>query len=446
MTEMGLSLGRYVCVRRGRDGSDRVLMVVPPRLRPIGWPASIRLPQVGEFRGRLADPRFLARVVADAQHLNRRLDVRRLQDASAAANDRSMQTLAEKYFAWERFKRLSASRQYRNRRNVLNIVEWARARGNPDVTTLTRADVHDHLDQYPLDSATRFDLRSLWNMLFRTAIHQNWIQESPLERGDWNTPEPQPVRVWTTADVTAFSAMAARMGHPALGAMIELMFAVGQRPGDMRALRWGRDYNGQRMRFRQSKTRSAVNIPVDARLRKVIESVRVAGSEYLFSDSDTGGPFTAAKLSQQFTEVRHALTQDGEEKLLLRTLRHSCVCNLFKCGLNINEIAGITGHLLARVHHILERYFPDRYGAAASGMRKAFLAQGGRADEFGDMDEVVPLDWAEDEKRRATYIMPRMTERNFERQLAAKTGQNLRTFSYPPGLIDSLGQSDGELA
>lgn len=417
-------LGRYVCVRAGRDGNDRVLMVVPARLRPPKWPRSIRLPQVGTRTGSLSDPRFRARVHADAQRLNRRLDLERALAFSAASADRSLARLADLYFSSAKYRQLSDSRKYRNRRSVLQILEWSSSRGNPKVTELVQGDVDEFLDRFELGSATRFDMRSVWNVLFWIAHRHRWIQESPLERGNWDTPVPAPVRIWQKDDVARYVAMSDLRGYPTLGVMIALMFETGQRCGDVRKLEWGRDYNGQWLNFKQSKTNKHVNIPIPEWLRQRIAAVRLDGSDFLFNHPRTGKGFSAAQLEYAFSDVRDSCAQDGEEKLLIRSLRHSCVCKLFSSGLPITEIAGITGHLLARVHTILERYFPDRAGAGANGMVRAFEADGHDPAAFGSLDAPKPKDWTEQSSRRKKYISPQLTERNFHRMIAAKTGQD----------------------
>lgn len=68
-----LILGRYVTLRRRRDGRVRAYFQVPAHVRPVGWPSAIRLPADGPISGDLADPSFVAWVRGDAASLNAKL-------------------------------------------------------------------------------------------------------------------------------------------------------------------------------------------------------------------------------------------------------------------------------------------------------------------------------------------------------------------------------------
>jgi len=322
------------------------------------------------------------------------------------------------------FKTLSASRQYRNQRSVTKILEWSASRGHPAVDGLSAFDMDDFLSQYANRPATRFDMRSMWNMLFDTAIYARWIKESPLPKGKWKTPKPREVAVWTSEDVQRYADQAKRMRQPGLAALIVTMMEIGQRLGDMRTAQWGREFLGDRFVIRQSKTGKLVNIPVPQWLRDLLLSVRIDGSPFVFNDFDKQTGFTPYRLMTRFEEVRHALSQDGDKKLELRVLRHSCVCRLMEAGLSAAEIAGITGHLLARVHSILERYYPDRWGMAQRGMMRAHIAGGADPESFGQLKPLPIQDWLGDSARSQIYESPQYTERNVERLLAAKTGQH----------------------
>lgn len=73
MPSVKLELGRYVTLRPRKDGTVRVLMEVPPRLRPSGWSAAIPLPVEGARTGNLFDLGELDRIRTDAAKLYARL-------------------------------------------------------------------------------------------------------------------------------------------------------------------------------------------------------------------------------------------------------------------------------------------------------------------------------------------------------------------------------------
>ena len=419
-----MHLGRFICVHPKKRGGHRVTMVVPARLRPEGWPSCIRLPEIGGKTGTLDDPKFKNRILKDVQRLNSCLDERRNLEMLRLAPDKSLPKLAEIYFNRDRYLQLSESRQYRNRRSVMKILEWSASRGHPDVPSLTALDVDDFLSNYARCSATRFDMRSVWNVLFAAAIYAGWVKDSPMPRGNWETPKPVQLRVWKQEDVDRYAAMARQMGQPGLAAMMITIMKIGQRMGDMRTAQWGREYFGDRFVIKQSKTGQLVNIPIPAPLREELASVRLNSSPYVFNDFDKRSGFTDSRLTQRFMEIRHALTVEGEQVLQLRGLRHACVCSLMEAGLHTAQIAGITGHRLARVHSILERYYPDRWGMAESGMRRAFAASGYDPEAFGEVRPMTALDWDGDPKRMARHVVPEYTEANVERLLAVQSGQH----------------------
>ena len=67
------SLGRYVVLKARADGTHRVLFIVPPTLRPTGWPATIPLPLDGPYVGDLSDADEVGRIRTDAMKLYRDL-------------------------------------------------------------------------------------------------------------------------------------------------------------------------------------------------------------------------------------------------------------------------------------------------------------------------------------------------------------------------------------
>lgn len=382
-------LGRFVCVRPKKDGTHRVMMVVPKDLRPSDWPASIRLPEIGHSYGRLSDQKFRNAVIADADRLNRRLDERRRWEAVANCQGRSknLVELARIYQNSERFRALSPARQTKNLKSLGWILQWSEGRGHPEVASITESTVVDFLDGYSSKPSTRYDLRALWSVLLRMAKAERWIAEIPLQRGGWRIERQSEAILWTEDDVEQYAAMARRMNEPGLAAMLVVMMRTGQRLGDMRTARWMEEYQGGRFVLSQHKTRSKVNIPVPADLQAIIESVRSPYSDAVFPSGRTGQAFGDQEVKARFNEVREALTHEGGRRLTMNMLRHSAVCALIEANVHTMQIAAITGHLLARVHVILERYAPDRPGLAEQGMMKAHISRGGKAEDFASVEQ-----------------------------------------------------------
>jgi hypothetical protein len=414
-------------------------MVVPARLRPEGWPKSIRLPEYEPKLGSLDDPRFLQRVRADARRLNERLDQRRRQQELRSYPDRSLPALAEKYLSSPDYLKLSESRKYRNKRNIRRIIEWSSSRGHPGVETITRDLIDDHLSRYAIGSAVRYDMRAAWSILFSYAVSIRWVAQRPI-RGNWFTPQPEKVRLWTDEDAALYATAARKMRQPGLAALIISMLWIGQRLGDMRQAKWGSNFTGDRLIVKQSKTQKPVNIPIPNFLRELWNEVRLEGSAFLFNDADTGTGFTVAHLHQRFDEVRHHLSEDGEEKFLLRGLRHSCVCRMMAAGVPTESIAAVTGHSIKTAHAILERYYVDRTGLAHKAMMDVFKAKGHAPEDFGHVSPTPA--WSAEDERRRLYTRPEFTLANFERLYAAMTGQHRHGYTNWLAALPLFGDAD----
>jgi integrase len=424
--------GRYVRIRKSKGGTCRAYFIVPAAFRPEGWPSVISIPEIGQRSGRLDDARFRAKLESEAKRLNERLDERRRRLLLASSTEQTVARLAEIYYGRDIFKVLSATRQYRNKTNINKIIQWAEARGNPDVGSLSAFDVDDFLSTYNDRLHTRIAMRHAWNRLFNTAVYARWISQTPLEGGNWNTPTPAPTVVWTERDVQRYCEAARQLDQPGLAALINAGWLTGQRVGDLRAARWNHEYNGQRLLIKQSKTGVLVDLPVDTVVRRLLERVRRPGSDHLFVESGQGVPFTPTSLTYWFGQVRLAATKPGDPLLQLRALRHSCVCRLFEEGNNVAGIAAVTGHRLLRVHNILERYFPDRERLAEQAMRRSFELRGGQPDDFGPVDKPLPKDWLATKARKA-FAYPVITTGNLDRVMrAVSINERLRDMEPEP--------------
>jgi hypothetical protein len=435
-TDHAPSLGRFIRSRKRKDGTDHVFMSVPSHLRPAGWLETIVLPEEGSCYGRLDEPKFLKRVRKDAMRLNERLDARREEERIYQTDPRrNARALAEIYLRTHRYRELSAPRLYRNKRDAMIFVQWVERRGDPDFVTLMKPDFEDFLSIYNDRPATKIELRSLLNILCTEAIEAGWRSDNPVRKLSWRAPTPkEQVVLWDEKSVAIYGQMARQMGQPGLAALIEVGFHVGQRVGDLREAKHRVNFSGTHFRMKQSKTGETVNVPLQRRLCELIKSVQLEGSSYLFNDGDTGQGFTAQNLSLRFAEVRHALTQAGAPKLLLRTLRHSLICQMVIAQVQPLQIAAVTGHRLGRVQRIIERYAVDQYGFGAAAMKQLNRSKGGSDDDFDEADPEF-RDWDADGAPKSVYSPPPEDPARPARWLGAAIGQHRNKYVIPSELI-----------
>lgn len=432
-------LGRFVRSRTREDGTDHVFMSVPAELRPTGWPPTISLPSEAKRAGRLNDPIFLAKVQREAAILNTRLDQRRHDEEVYRSDRRNARALAEIYFRTQRYRALSDARKYRNRRDALLFAKWAEDRADPDFATLMKPDFEDFLAIYDDRPSQRLELRSTLSILCGEAIEARWRTDNPIAKLKWTAPPPaREVVLWTDEVAQAFAAMAAQMQQPGLGALILFGLRSGQRLGDLRKAKHGVNYRPGMFQVKQSKTGALVKFPVPGHLHRLIESVRVEGSDYIFNDGDTGTSFDPQRLGARFREVRHALANEGDPLMQLATLRHSAVCRMERADISLLQIAAVTGHNLARVHTIITRYAVDREGFAASAMMKLHQADGGHADDFIQHDPFKGSDSGGGLK--STYRAPKIDPGRPGQWLGALHGQHRLAYSLPA--VNDLWEDD----
>jgi integrase len=270
----------------------------------------------------------------------------------------------------------------------------------------------------------QLDARSAWNILCTEAIGLGWRLDNPAGLIPWTAPKPKATRLWKPEHVRAYAAMATQMRQPGLAALITTQFECGQRLGDLRKAKHGQHFNGERLTMHQSKTGEMVNVPLPSWLCRMIEEARVPGSDYLFNDFDVGGPFNDSRLFLRFEEVRVAVTRSGSPYLVLQTLRHSAVCDMISAEVGLAQIASVTGHTFATVHHIMKRYALDRDRFADEAMMKRNRARGGSDADFTRRAPIQNQDGLAREQGRSTRTGPRFDEERPGRYLPAALGQH----------------------
>ena len=167
-------------------------------------------------------------------------------------------------------------------------------------------------------------------------------------------------KIWTEKHVAAFMAVACEPLQRALVLALE----TGQRQGDLLALAWG-NYDGQWIRLRQRKTGRKVNVPVTMRLRAVLEGTPRTSPVILANGR--GRPWPPCSFRVAWLK---ATRRAGISDLHFHDLRGKAVTRLAEAECTEAEIATITGHTLASVHNILERYLARTDKIAIAAIRK----------------------------------------------------------------------------
>jgi integrase len=212
--------------------------------------------------------------------------------------------------------------------------------------------------------------------------------------------EPRP---WSDAEVAHMAAAADALGWRSIATAIILNAWMGQREGDVLALRpWA--VEAEALRLRQGKTGRQVVLPVylvpHLVERLKAEAAREAAapvvkleaqrSPLLLRHDRTGGAWNEHTFRHVFAEVR-ALAASGDAardlapmpscaELIFRELRHTAVTRLHEAGVDDNGIATITGHSPGTIKGMMDRHYLVRTEKGAVRAIKARLAAQGEGE------------------------------------------------------------------
>lgn len=399
MPSVLLDLGRYVTLRPRKDGTVRVLMEVPARLRPSGWSAAIPLPVEAPRTGNLTDAAEVARIKADAAKLYTRLQQARVGGVAPEPLRKDLPRLVREWQGSQFFKGKKPRTQQGYAYHAGLVIEWSRLSGHKPVAGLERGAIETFLTLYDDRPTTRRHVKIVLKMLLDHAVALKWRDDNPAERIKVSAPKTK-LKVWERADVLAGAWASIMAGQSSVAAMMMAEWEIGQRLTDVRGFRWGGEYRPDdgAFRFWQAKTEAYVTIPVSAELRGLLEAVHDRDSLFLFVDRKTGKPFAEQRLGHVWAAIRETAGIDG--RLQIRTLRHSCVVQLARAGCTVPEIAAITGHSPFSVEQILAKYLPRDNEVAWNAQRKRGLIgakieqkSDGRptAESDGDLNAPSPI-------------------------------------------------------
>lgn len=214
----------------------------------------------------------------------------------------------------------------------------------------------------------------------------------------------QPV-LWTREGRDLLIAAAEKLEWKSIATAIVINWWLGQREGDI--LKLGHNFSpAEILNVIQSKTAGSVHLPVGMvpEIAGAVEALRadqrrrgLSGIRLLI-DERNGLLWTENRFSQKFAEVRACAVEEalwcirtrqpGWENrdeawvdkhladLTFMRLRHTVVTMLYRAGATIPEIAAITGHTIASVTQIIERYGVRDEITAGNALQKRLDREG----------------------------------------------------------------------
>lgn len=206
--------------------------------------------------------------------------------------------------------------------------------GMLDIRTIKRAHMIKERDRLSNRPGAANMLLAVWAVLFEMAIDLGYRNDNPakgvdaLKGGEGHIPWPLWALDWARS-----------WGHPWFRTYLELGVGTGQRPGDLRAMRWG-DIEDDGIHVRQEKTGAELWIPFTRSL-----------SAYLATLQRTAGPIVAWPDGRHVSKAQAAwaVSKLRDANPMLRPYtphgwRYNAASELADAGCTDAEIAAITGH------------------------------------------------------------------------------------------------------
>lgn len=220
---------------------------------------------------------------------------------------------------------------YQSRMKIL-----ATQHGHRSIEGLTPERIEEKvLGPYGDKPGQRLALLKMLRVLIRHARKKKWIDHDPSQ--GIKRPKSGEIRSWTETEIAQFEARWPIGSPQRLG--FSLMLYTGQRRSDAHRMTWA-DTTARTIRVIQQKTGAKLTIPLDRRLRAVLDAT--PRQHVTILNTAFGQPFTVDGFSQF---LRDAITAAGLPlECQPHGLRSAAGRRLAEAGCSTKEIMAILGH------------------------------------------------------------------------------------------------------
>lgn len=204
--------------------------------------------------------------------------------------------------------------------------------GDLDVKNIEKADILRLRDKLAKTPGSANNLLGALGSVFSFAISREYMTVNPvsgikkLKLGEW--------KEWTTEEVMA----AIEKTPPKIGLAIAIAYYTAQRQSDILDLCWDSADNGV-IKFKQKKTGTSLEIPVDDRLKEIWSRVRGDENDDMIFKSGTK-PMSSATFRKLY---KLAIRKIGIDKPF-HGLRKAACTNLAENGCSAAQIKAVSGH------------------------------------------------------------------------------------------------------
>lgn len=409
--------GQWLTRRARRDGSDRYYFQPSRFDRPHGW-RTVRLhdqhelPITNEAEAieacrPLADvylgwkqgkPGFGPHMIDKLGRLARQLPA--FMTTAAVGEPGTIAAIAADFLDSDEFRERKPSTQDDYRLNIEALVKQFGSRCWDEISAReAKAWLRQKAETHPSQAhqwyRTSRALLNCTRLIYDDRDHPGYVPAgmNPFEKLKFSLPKAR-LLVWPHKAISAAIALADELGRPSLGDAIATMAWLGVRRQDW--LAWPANiFDTPYLAWDTEKTDAPVTIPwsVVPELRARIEPARLRhqrrtiAATTFFVDDIGQRPWSSNRFFAAFTRLRGELAKrhvsfkttyavkhfPGDPMriptawLTMRTLRHTCITALHDAGCVREQIRAITGHTIASINEVLDRYTKltaDQAGAA----------------------------------------------------------------------------------
>lgn len=305
------------------------------------------------------------KAIARARELNARVEAEKVHRAGLqpAIIPNSVADLIAKYSTSPRFAKL-APKTRQDYGLLMRRIE--RIAGNKLVASITRSWLVAGYEAVQSKSglATGNAVMRVWRILLGYACDRGMIDVSPAD-GMRLTGTEARSQVWAPDQVETFCKTAIEAGRPSLALAVRLALDIGQRQGDILALKWS-DFDGAAFSLVQKKTAHSLRVPVTTSMQAYLKEVSRDAVQVIVSEA-TGRLYQKFHFVHEFARIRELAGLPSD--LQFRDLRRTAATELGASGATDDEIRAVTGHRSRGVVAVYVRP-DDRMAAAAQKKRQ----------------------------------------------------------------------------
>ncbi|WP_158305978.1 tyrosine-type recombinase/integrase [Azospirillum sp. B510] len=263
---------------------------------------------------------------------------------------------------------------------LLKVIEaWS---GDAPVKALSRETVQDYY-QSLWDTGKKAKANAVLRVLrilLKFAWDNGHVTHNAAEKPGMVSIAPR-LRIWSDEEIDRFVAAADAAGWPCIADAVVYGVYLGQRQGDLLALRQlavQPDGTGYSIHLKQAKRGARVAIPLHpraaARQRAALARRTEGGVKAvtaLWNDS-TKAPWSADTFRHQFSEIRATVAKElpSIADVWFMDTRDTAVTKLAEAGCTVPEICAITGHDEPSAYQILKHYLSLTGEMAAAAIAK----------------------------------------------------------------------------